>query len=648
MIRFMCGIIGTFRLKTRDPVNEQALRDGMTRMALRGPDGEGLYLDAGIGLGHRRLAVIDIEGGRQPWIDSATGAVLVFNGEIYNFKDLRHLLGQQGVTFKTASDTEVLLQAYLRWGPETLNRLSGMFAFAIYEPRLARVFLARDRIGIKPLFYSLKNNSLFFASSLPALRAFPEIDSTLDLVTASHYLTTVRTTFGAHTLFRDIRTLLPGEYLMAERGASAPEPRRYWDYPVVAEKDKPRPPMHEALDQVRTLVRQSVQEQLISDVPLGGFLSGGIDSSVLASLAHELSGGHYDAYSVGYDPDGYNEWPYIREATAFHQMACHEVHAREQDYPELWQWLIGQKGMPISTPNEIPLYQLAKALKQDFTVALSGEGADEIFGGYTRVQFAAYDYDRAQHEPPPLDAALSPLDQAIHNLYGRPYLLCRPDHFFLRASWIPFRLKHSLISPHAWEALHGDAALFAYYEQWFDQFATCSTMDAYLHIHARVNLEGLLARVDSSTMAASVETRVPFTDHRVAEYLFTLPDDYKIAWRDTAAKAQGQDLHIDDIDAQNLLKSKILLRDAFQDRVPASILNRPKMSFPVPILEWLGGSLKPLVTDILASSPLASRLFRKKTLEDLLAAAHVQTQAMALWPVVNLCLWQSTCGVKLP
>ena len=644
----MCGIIGTFSLNggAAEPVD--AVRAGMARMALRGPDGEGLFVGPGVTLGHRRLAVIDIEGGKQPFSDAVTGATLVFNGEIYNFRELRGELQKAGCVFTTASDTEVLLRVCLQWGPDCLDRLSGIFAFAFYDPSRKRLFLARDRLGVKPLFYAVRNRRVMFASSMAALRCLPFVGGTLDLPAASHYLATLRTTLGRRTLVKDVYALLPGEYLLAEHGRDEPEIRRYWDFPVLAPGDKPDPGIEVAAERVRELMTQSVREQLISDVPLGGFLSGGIDSSVIAAMAGTLSGGNFNAYSVGYDLEGYNEWSYVREATVFHHMECKEIHLEPVEYPEVWKFLIEQKGLPVSTPNEIPIYHLARALKKDFTVALSGEGADEIFGGYIVPYFSSFDYDRARHQAPAPGELLTPLDRAMRRLYRRPHLFCLADQYFLLNSWVPFAQKQSLLTTDALQVLDGDDLMCSYYEGLFERLKCCSTFDIYLHVHASVNLEGLLFREDSSTMAASVEARVPFTDHRVVEYLFTLPDRYKIDWAGESAALRGRELNAVEIDRENLVISKILLRRAFARDVPTSILKRRKMSFPVPVREWFSGFLNAPARETIRGSSFSGTIFNTAALDRLLETPDLPASGMALWPVTNLCLWQQTAGIELP
>ncbi len=643
----MCGIIGFFNPHCNTQIAESGLRRGLALMACRGPDDEGVHSAPGVLLGHRRLSIIDLAGGHQPFVDEATGAALVFNGEIFNYRVLKRALLSLGHVFSSESDTEVLLRSYLQWGLDCLGRLDGMFAFAIHDPRTNRLFIARDRLGIKPLFFSRHGAKVMFASACSALRCFDEVGSGMDMDSISHYLTTIRTTLGRKTLFRDIQSLLPGEYLLADEKGSEDGIRRYWEIPIVPESDKDAPGIDAATRRVRELLENSVEKQLISDVPLGGFLSGGIDSSILAFLASGRISGHFKAFGVGYDREGYNEWPFIDSAVSRYGLDCQKVSLREREFPSTWRELVRFKGLPVSTPNEIAICHLARAVRETFTVALSGEGADEIFGGYVIPYFSAYDFERARREPLARGESLSQLDRAMQRCYLRPHIMCRADHYFLTNSWMPFAQKHALLTREAWDAVEQDAAVFGFYEDWFRRLEACSTFDAYMHIHARVNLEGLLFRVDSSTMSASVEARVPFTDHSLVEYLFGLPDNYKMDWVDKDAMEAGKNLNILEIDKQRLVRSKLLLRRAFAGDVPSDIMERPKASFPVPFREWFGSWMKDFAADTLRDSPLVGSVFKPEQVRHLLDTSNQPQSGMMLWPITNLCLWQKECGVDI-
>lgn len=640
----MCGIIGEFDFGTTNQIDTAGLKEGMQRMRNRGPDDSGLHQENGLILGHQRLAVIDIQGGHQPSIDKKSRTVLVFNGEIYNFRSVRKQLDAEGIQFATQSDTEVLHQALIQWGPKALNRIEGMFAFALYSPRESSLWLARDPLGIKPLYYAIKNQHLYFASSCSALLAFDAITPAADPIGLSHYLSTIRTSQHNHTLFADIHSLLPGQHLKISRQRPHAEPQTYWQLPITSSNNSLSLSLQEACLEIRSRIHDTISEQLISDVPLGGFLSGGLDSTILAIEASRQTRGHYHAYSVGYPRNGFNEWEHVQTAAAHLNMQCRCIELDEKDYPTTWQHLISQKGLPISTPNEIGIYHLANALKQDYTVALSGEGADEIFGGYTIPQFSAFDFDRAPRRSTPQH----PLAPALQRLYGCDYIPSRLEHYFMLNSWIPFARKTQMLQPDFWhQTLRQDQALLNHYASIFDRLTECSTFNAYMHIHAGINLEGLLSRVDTSTMAASVEARVPFTDRRIAEFCFQCPDSFKIDFRSPAARQSADTMNITEIIHHNLIDSKRLLRQAYANDTPPSILQRPKVSFAVPFLQSMPEWINQLSPDLLKQSQLIRQIIQPDFRDNLLSQVNTPEAAMTLWPLVNIALWEQQYHVTL-
>jgi asparagine synthase (glutamine-hydrolysing) len=607
-------------------------------MAVRGPDADGFFEQQGVGFAHRRLSVIDLTGGAQPMVDQASGVVLTYNGEIYNFRELRETLCLRGHQFESQCDTEVLLRAYLEWGCACVTRLVGIYAFGVYDPRNETLFLVRDRVGAKPLYYTRTRQGVVFASTVAALRSFEEVGAEIDSEALLHYFTTIRTTFGRQTLLKNVQTLEPGTCLIASRNQRGMVCMPYWEYPIVSAEEKNPPAMDEAIRTVHDMVNRAVKEQMVSDVPLGGFLSGGVDSTVIASIATRH--GSFGAYSVGYGEHGCNEWPYVRLAAQAFNMPCKEIHLDAGSFVQTWKFLIGQKGLPLSTPNEVPIYHLARSLKQDYTVALSGEGADELFGGYVIPYFSAYDFDRARRAPPPEGDLPDRVDRAMIRLYQQPHLSGHIAHHFLLNSWVAPSVQTALLKP---DLLMHTGAVHGHYQSLMDRFEGCSTLDKHMHLHARINLEGLLNRVDTSTMAASVETRVPFTDHRLAEYLFGLPDNYKMVWRDAVAQQQGRLMNVAEIDQRRLVESKVLLRRAFDGKIPAEIMERKKVSFPVPFREWLGGSLRDFAEEALSGSSLIAQGVQPAALQALLDAPDGPATGMLLWPLVNLALWEKEC-----
>lgn len=625
----MCGIAGFFGWDRQSPVPESALKRASDSMALRGPDAAGVCGGSGFQFVHRRLSIIDLTGGTQPLTDPDSGLVLTYNGEIYNFRELRTELAAKGHVFETHCDTEVVLRAWIEWGSACMDRLRGIFAFAVYDPRSDELFLVRDRMGVKPLYYACTQDGIVFASTVTALLSFDGVGRKPDDAALMHYMMTIRSVMGSHTLFESIKTLEAGTFGRARRGSMALDVSAYWNFPVVSQGETCSASEEELTERVEHMVRESVHEQMVSDVPLGGFLSGGIDSTIIASVASSF--GEFGAYSVGYDDYDCHEWPYVRQAAEAFGVNCRELHLELGDYIQTWRFLLAQKGMPLSTPNEVPIYRLARALRQDYTVALSGEGADEIFGGYVIPYFSSFDYDRSAADASPQ------VQRAMMRLYGQPGFGDHAEHHFLLNSWIQPRLRSQILNP---DFDRRAADVTDHYRGLFARFDGCSTLDKQMHVHARVNLEGLLNRVDSSTMAASVEARVPFTDHRLAELLFTTPDAYRIHWAGEAERIRARVMNAAEIDRYQLVESKRLLRSAFSKQVPESILTRRKVSFAVPFREWLGGPLRSQVGGWIRESSLVERLVCPEAIEELLDGPGGAMAGMILWPLANLALWE--------
>ncbi len=405
----------------------------------------------------------------------------------------------------------------------------------------------------------------------------------------------------------------------------------------MADSEKSNMNFRSVVEEARTRVDEAVRSQLISDVPLGGLLSGGLDSSVMTSAA--IAGGSQDfgTYSVGYEESGYNEWSFIREAADYYGVSNEEIHLSGNDYLNDWEWLVGEKGLPLSTPNEIPIWHLAKAFRSRFTAALTGEGADEVFGGYVGPTFCGVDYDRATGHLGPVD------DDALMRWYGTKRFEGRYEHFFQVNSWMsPDRLGE-LIQPQYLPSPEEDPVSH-YYKSLFQETEVCSTFDAYLRVHLKVNLEGLLNRLDSSTMAASVEGRVPFTDHQLVEFLFSLPDACKmnlvegIEWKDVESKNSFE------ISQERLVESKRVLRAAYQGRVCSSILEREKMSFPVPFTQWFQTILAEPYQACLNESTGVKALLPDQTRLALQSSKEIDP--MVAWPLMNLAIWQQQFGIS--
>ena len=635
----MCGIIGICGARAISSRAREEIERGAERMQRRGPDGAGFFQSKGVCFGHRRLAILDPESGQQPWVERSTGVTLVFNGELYNYKVLRKELSDSGVQLKTCCDTELLMQAYLRWGRACLGRLDGMFAFAFYDPREDACWLARDRLGVKPLYYHFAAGQLRFASSMTALFAFSDIERKIDIGTVSHYLRTIRTSLGSRTLVDGVRLIEPGTDLYwGWKQTGGAEFNTYWQLPSCQTSLTAADiSFEEAGKETRRLLDAAVERQMISDVPLGGFLSGGIDSSILSHLASKKAGSRLGTFSVGYDQEGFNEWESIRENARYHGVQNDEIRLNRADYLGDWSWLIGEKGLPLSTPNEVPIYRLANSFSSKYKVALSGEGADEVFGGYLLPTFTAFDWDRMYRGGGEMDAA------CFKAAYRADVCGSRQEHFFRMNSWIPKNRLNSLLDSRLCP-LGSEDPVDAYYEKMFTDYTDDSTFSAYLKVHARVNLEGLLSRLDSSTMAASVEGRVPFTDHTLVEWLFRLPDSYKMALQSGLRVEDIRRKSVYDLEREGLIQSKRLLRNAFAGRVPERILKQRKVSFPVPFFDMFEAEWRELYQSMLKSSAGPAQLLCRDVRDAL--SNERQVDPMLGWPLVNLFLWQKEFSIE--
>ncbi|OGV55616.1 MAG: asparagine synthase (glutamine-hydrolyzing) [Lentisphaerae bacterium GWF2_52_8] len=634
----MCGIAG-ITVGTRKRIGEEdrmRMERAVSVMQRRGPDGNGISAGDSWLLGHARLAIMDPAAGQQPLRDEASGVTLSYNGEIFNYKELREKLRAAGHSFCTNCDTEVVLKAYLEWGRSCVERFNGFFAFCIADPRSQSFFAARDRAGVKPLFHRNNGDSFCLASSLPALFACQGGEKRPNLAAISHYLSTGRPVFGDETLFSGVKNLRPAHCLIFNWHSGLLDIWRYWSRPVLAPSEKNPPPFEEAVAETRSLIQDAVKIRLMSDVPLGAFLSGGLDSAIVVGNAARQTPSAIPVFCAGTEDEKSNEFNYAEMVARQNKAKLEKIVISPADLEKDWDFLIAEKGFPLSTPNEISIYRLASALRHKCTVTLTGEGADEIFGGYVQPHFSAFDFDRCPHRSEDAEND-SPFALAMTMLYGRSWFINDTDHYTSTSTWLPYASKKSLFSSEVWPLLDDDSSFFAFYEDFFGGLGKCSTFDKRLHLHAEFNLENLLMRIDNSTMAASVEARVPFTDYRLIESAFKMPDSYKMAWRSPEAEAQGAMLTAAEIDRLDLLETKRLPRHAFEDMVPSEIIRRKKMSFPVPFNDWFSGPLKKNVESICLESEFSKTYFQQSVIEAMLARGDRN-----LWLIANLCRWHQS------
>jgi len=611
-----------------------ALRRMCDVIAHRGPDDDGFYTDGPVGIGMRRLSIIDVAGGHQP-ISNETGTVwIVFNGEIYNHSDLRKDLEARGHRYKTNSDTETIVHLYEEYGRDCVNHLRGMFAFAIWDREKRSLFVARDRLGIKPLYYRLTSESFLFGSEIKVILAHggvcPEFHpSALPEYLAFGYLS------GEETFYNGIKKLLPGHRLELT-GHGEIRIDQYWDLDV--SNTGPTRDQSYYVETYREMLEQTVGSHLMSDVPLGVFLSGGVDSSAVAALMTKIRKSPIETFSVGYTEQTYSELPYARTVAKHLNSVHHEVLVSESDFFDSLPRLIWHEDEPIVWPSSVSLYFVAKLARERVTVVLTGEGADETLGGYTRYAFTLRNQaaDRVYRSVTP-----GLLRKQVRGLIADSPLI---------GANLRRKLSHTClgVDSASWSDFYFDNFLSAFNQAQQTQLLTDDTLrkltpgSAYQHVlgywenskgellqrllytDIKTYLVELLMKQDNMSMAASIESRVPFLDHKLVEFATRIPREIQL----------------------NGLAGKVILKKAVEDLLPHSILYRRKLGFPTPWSGWLAGPRLDTIEKLLTAPRAMERgYFRREAIEQLFAEhrAKYRDHYDRIWRLLNLELWHRVC-----
>ncbi len=601
----MCGIAG---ILSREP--SHALAATLKRMcdvqAHRGPDGAGYYfaaageggrvvefLDEGaigpapvVALGHRRLAIIDVEGGFQPMGDPSGAVWLTYNGEVYNFRELAAELSARGHRFRTRSDTEVVLTAYLEWGDAFLERLVGMFALALWDGRRRALVLARDPVGIKPLHWALSEGRFLFASELKGVLAAGGIDRALDLEALDRYLDHDYVA-APFTIYRSVRKLEAAQRLIVRWDGGelrVDEPRRYWR---LAPAIDPVPRPADWIEGVRERVERSVKAQLVADVPVGAFLSGGVDSSVVVASMADAHAGPVRTFSIGFREEAYSELPFARRV-AEHCGTEHTEFVVTTDLLDVLPRLIAQHDEPFADCSMVPTHYVCRETRRRVTVALSGDGGDELFAGYNRYTQALLMRAVMDTIPRPLHAPLRHLPEPSiqpWRRYARGLKILAGLDAWERYRFLMTRLeparRASLVRREVRDATPPQPARGALAAH-FDAVSSADYLTRIQYTDFMSYLpEDVLTKVDRASMMHSLEVRVPLLDHTLVEYAFRMPARLKVHFGE----------------------KKWVLKRAFRDRLEGSILHRPKMGFGLPVQDWFRGALLPMARDLLLGTP---------------------------------------------
>ena len=577
----MCAICGVIEFDHETRVDRGVIQAMAASMTHRGPDDDGLFVDGAVGLGFRRLSIIDLSGGHQPMFNEDGSAAVVFNGEIYNFRELAGSLARNGHVFQTRSDTETIVHAYEEYGDACVDHLRGMFAFAVWDRRRRRLLLVRDRLGVKPLYYYRNGSFLAFASEIKALLEVPGVPRELDPEALDDCLS-LRFVPGPRTMFRDIYRLMPGHLLTVENGAV--KIQQYWD---VRDSEPFTGPLAAAREEYEQLLAESVRMRLISDVPLGLFLSGGLDSSSILALMSRVAPDRVKTFCVGYEPtntreEDVSEFNYARMAADAYGAEHHEYHLTAKEFETSIPSLIWHLDEPMADSTTIPLYYLSKLAREHVTVILSGEGADETLGGYA-IYPRMLMLEKMHRSIPGMQQLADWFGGLLPSETARRYLRMagQPLERRFRGVSRGFRAATKLALIGADRMARSEARLFNRFAEYFGAAASASPLNRMLYLDTKVWLpDDLLLKADKMTMANSLELRVPFLDHKLVELSARLPDRAKI---------------------QNGC-GKWILRRSMRGRLPDAIIDRPKKGFPVPLGSWLRGPLRSFTRDCLLGS----------------------------------------------
>jgi asparagine synthase (glutamine-hydrolysing) len=625
----MCGINGiAFSSRSRRRVDATALKTMRDVITHRGPDDEGIYIDENVGLGHRRLSIVDVASGHQPMTNEDGSLYITYNGEVYNHADYREELESRGHVYRTHCDTETILHLYEDYGDACVEHLRGMFAFAIWDRNKRELFIARDRVGIKPLYYvHTTDGSLYFASEIKALLEAHAVKAELNFAAFSDYLAN-HATSGEETLFAGVKRLMPGHTLTWRDGEI--KIRKYWDVSFA----KVAPNGHSDKDYIAEwseLFRKSVELRLMADVPLGMFLSGGIDSSAIAAVMSTLVDEPIKTFSVAFKEREANELEYARLVARAYKTDHHEVVISPEEFFAALPDLIWHEDEPLAHPSSVALFFVSRLAAQHVKVVLTGEGSDELMAGYARYRKTILNLAFSEHYHRMVPAGVRDLIRGqiagmsaskLRAKLSRTFLSRAPDIesiYFDNFAVFPRSDQNQLLTRDTIDRI-GGIDPYAGVRRVLSETDAQSLLDRLLYADIKTYLHELLMKQDQMSMAASLESRVPFLDHKLVEFTSSLPERLKLRrWT-----------------------TKYVLRQSMKGVLPEQILTRPKMGFPVPVDAWFRGPYAQVLDDyVLSSRALERGIFNADTVRTLVKEHQrgVANHSERLWSLVNLEMW---------
>ncbi|MGI8883474.1 MAG: asparagine synthase (glutamine-hydrolyzing) [Pyrinomonadaceae bacterium] len=623
----MCGINGiAFSSCSKRQINWETIVRMRDLITHRGPDDGGLFVDENVGLGHRRLSIVDVSHGQQPMFNEDGRYVIIYNGEVYNHADYRHELEAKGHVYQTHCDTETILHLYEEYGAKAVEKLRGMFAFASWDRREKTLFIARDRLGVKPLYYVYdEQGNLFFGSEIKTLLEAGAIKPEINYNALPDQLANHGTSHD-ETLFRDVKRLLPGHFLIWKDGVLKIE--KFWDVSFEPKHDEKSDT--EFVEEWRELFKKSVELRLMADVPLGMFLSGGIDSSAICAMMAEMVDAPVKTFSVGFKEREANEFEYARIVSKAFKTEHHEITITpEQFFAELPN-LVWHEDEPIGFIASVPLYFVSRLAQKHVKVVLTGEGSDEILAGYGRyakaLQLINYGEKYESFTPSFLRSAVksgvSSLPNSLNKKLNRTFLSRSSDIenlFFDNFSVFPKAMQDKLFSNETKERI-AEKNPYYYQNRWLAETDAKNTLDKLLYADTKTYLHELLMKQDQMSMAASIESRVPFLDHKLVEFTAKMPEKMKLRGNDT----------------------KWILREAMRGILPPEILTRSKMGFPVPVGNWFRNEFRHIVEEyVLSERSLRREIFNSDFVREIVGKHNAgENHDERLWFLVNFEIWQ--------
>jgi asparagine synthase (glutamine-hydrolysing) len=627
----MCGINGiAFSSRSGRTVSRPQLEAMRDVVRHRGPDDEGLFIDRNVGLGHRRLSIVDVAAGHQPMTNEDSTLHIIYNGEIYNHADFREWLESRGHVYKTHCDTETILHLYEEYGIDCVQHLRGMFAFAIWDQRKQELFIARDRLGVKPLYYfHADDGSLYFGSEIKTLFAAGALKPELNYAALPDYLAN-HAPSGETTLFAGVKRLLPGHTLVWREGKI--DVRRYWDVSFVKTTESGLKD-DDYIEQWSELFRTSVKLRLMADVPLGMFLSGGIDSSAIAAVMSGMVDAPVKTFSVAFREREANELEYARLVAEKYQTDHHEVVVSPEDFFGALPKLIWHEDEPLAHPSSVALYFVSQLASQHVKVVLTGEGSDELLAGYARYKKTVFNLAFGARYESLTTAGIRktiqkgiagmPPGSKIRQKLSRTFLALRPDIetiYFDNFAVFPRSMHGGLMTDETRQRI-GHSDPYVEVKNLLAQTDAESLLDRLLYSDIKTYLHELLMKQDQMSMATSLESRVPFLDHKLVEFTAGLPERLKLrGWT-----------------------TKYILRQSMKNVLPEQILSRPKMGFPVPIGTWFRGPYSSVIDEyVLGSRALERGIFAPDFVRDIVRRHQSggENHDERLWALVNFEMWQ--------